>query len=189
MKTPKDKPRKKRKPSKDEDGAALWRKVTETVAPLKGREPPPQETGALPPPPDLKRIAVRPKVEALAPPPPLPQLTHGFQPGLDKATEKRLKRGKVQIEGRIDLHGMTQDEARPALERFIEAAWRGGKREVLVITGKGTRADGAIGVLRQMVPQWLNDPVNRQRITAFRYAAVKDGGEGALYVRIKKRTA
>jgi DNA-nicking Smr family endonuclease len=82
---------------------------------------------------------------------------------------------------------MTQDEARPALERFIEAAWRNGKREVLVITGKGTRADGSIGVLRQAVPLWLNASPNRARVTAFTHAAVKDGGEGALYVRIKRR--
>lgn len=170
----------------------LWRKVTETVTPLKGREAPPTDEDAAAEPTlakKPKRVAVRPRAE---PPPqdkPLPELSHGFQPGLDKATEKRLKRGRVVIEGRIDLHGMVQDEARPALERFIESAWRQGKREVLVITGKGTRADGSVGVLRQMVPVWLNQAPNRARITAFRYAVAKDGGEGALYVRLKKRPA
>lgn len=185
MKTPKDKPKKKKR-GPPEDDAALWRAVTETVEPLKGREPPPQETGAEPAPP--KRIPVRP----MAPPPPpaakpLPALSHDSQPGLDKATAKRLRRGKVEIEGRIDLHGMTQDAARPALERFLESAWRAGKREVLVITGKGTRADGSIGVLRQAVPRWLNESPNRARVVAFTFAAPKDGGEGALYVRLKRR--
>lgn len=187
MKTPKPKAKKKRKSSLVEDDDALWRKVIETVEPLKGRDLPPTEIGALAPPPTLKRITVRPKQDLLAAPKPMEALTHDRQPGLDKATEKRLKRGKVQIEGRIDLHGMTQDEARPALENFLEHAWRQGKREVLVITGKGIRADGSIGILRQRVPQWLNAAPNRQRITAFHYASPKDGGEGALYVRIKKR--
>ena len=58
---------------------------------------------------------------------------------------------------------------------------------MLVITGKSTRADGSIGVLRQAVPGGLNEAPNRARVTAFTFAAAKDGGEGALYVRIKRR--
>lgn len=193
MKQPKNnsKGKKKKGASKPEDDQALWRAVAETVEPLKGRPPPPQEFSAEPPPPRRAPkstiVRVRP-VALLAPPAPLPELAHGSQPGLDKATAKRLRRGKVQIEGRIDLHGMVQDVARPALERFIEAAWRQGKREVLVITGKGTRADGSVGVLRQAVPGWLNEAPNRARVTAFTHAAAKDGGVGALYVRIKRRS-
>lgn len=194
MKTPKVKAKKKKDAPDVEDDKALWKAVTETVEPLKGRDflfqelTQLQEAGALPPPPP-KRVKVRaqPAPPPPAPAKPLPELSHGSQPGLDKATAKRLRRGKVEIEGRIDLHGMTQDDARPALERFIEAAWRNGKREVLVITGKGTRADGSIGILRQAVPQWLNAQPNRARVTAFVHAAAKDGGEGALYVRIKRR--
>ena len=173
----------------DED-RAVWDAVTETVEPLAGREAlggdiPRLEDGRPAPP---KRIAARPRPpEMLAPPKPMPELSHTDQPGLDKATAKRMRRGQVKIEARIDLHGMTQDEARPALENFIENSWYKGRREVLVITGKGTRADGSIGVLRQRVPQWLNMPPNRSRVTAFTYAAPKDGGEGALYVRLKRR--
>jgi DNA-nicking Smr family endonuclease len=199
MKPPKDKikVKKKKGAATPEDDQALWQAVTKTVKPLKKRPLPPQDTGAqaqievAPAPP--KRAAARSAPPALpAPPPvlppPLPELAHGSQPGLDKATAKRLRRGQVQIEARIDLHGMVQDEARLALERFIESAWYEGKREVLVITGKGTRADGAIGVLRQAAPRWLNAAPNRARITAFTHAAAKDGGEGALYVRIKRRS-
>lgn len=177
----------------DED-RAVWDAVTETVEPLVGREalgggldldveaPAPASS-------EPKRITAQPRAQAaLAPPKPLPALTHETQPGLDKATAKRLRRGQVKIEARIDLHGMTQDEARPALENFIESCWYRGLREVLVITGKGTRADGSIGVLRQRVPEWLNHAPNRARVTAFTYAAPKDGGEGALYVRLKKRS-
>ena len=198
----KTKPPRKSKPKgvlTDEDHA-LWKAVTETVDPLPGRDalgggldmgavlddPLRLEDGRGP---ALKRIAAREKVvQTLAPPPkPLPELTHDAQPGLDKATAKRLRRGQVTIEARIDLHGMTQDEARPALEAFIESSWYRNLRQVLVITGKGTRADGTIGVLRQRVPQWLNMAPNRARVTAFSYAAPKDGGEGALYVRLKRR--
>lgn len=117
----------------------------------------------------------------------LPELSHAEQPGLDKATARRMRRGQVNIGGRIDLHGLTQAEAHRALDAFLDAAWHAGKREVLVITGKGTRADGSIGVLREQVPRWLNAHPNRAKVVAFSYAAPKDGGEGALYVRLKKR--
>lgn len=203
MKPPKDKTKVKKKKgvSTPEDDHALWQAVTKTVRPLKKRPPlPPSLAPSLsfedlqeaPTKPAPRKRAPKHAVGLSSPPPPappaaLPPLEHGSQPGLDKATAKRLRRGQVQIEGRIDLHGMVQDEARPALERFIESAWREGKREVLVITGKGTRADGSIGVLRQAVPRWLNEAPNRLRITAFTHAAAKDGGEGALYVRIKRR--
>lgn len=187
MKKSKRKPS-KRKPDTPAEDAALWTEVKKTVDPLLGRDVPPSETGAKPPVRTLRPIPqFRPRPN-MAPAAPLPDLNHGNQPGLDKSTAKRLRRGKVKIEARLDLHGMTQNEARPALADFLDRAWYSGKREVLVITGKGTRADGRIGVLREAVPRWLNDGENRNRITAFTHAAAKDGGEGALYIRIKKRT-
>lgn len=186
MKTAKNKSKKKK--GAPDDDVALWQAVTSTVEPLEGRDVPLADIGAVPPPPKpMKRQAVQPPPAPL-PKEPLPELSHGNQPGLDKSTAKRLRRGKAQIEARLDLHGMTQNEARPALEDFIERAWYSGKREVLVITGKGTRADGTVGVLRQAVPGWLNATTNRNRISAFTHAAAKDGGEGALYVRIKRRS-
>ncbi|MGY9015413.1 MAG: Smr/MutS family protein, partial [Rhodospirillales bacterium] len=65
-------------------------------------------------------------------------------------------------------------------------SWLADRRMVLVITGKGLRPDGTTGVLRTAVPRWLNESPNRERILGFSYAAPKDGGEGALYVRLKK---
>jgi len=186
MKKLKSKRRLKKLESAAED-SALWTRVSETVEPLKNRDVPPGEFDAMLPPPQRDIVqppAPRPAIPVAQP---LPNLSHGAQPGLDKSTAKRLRRGKAQIEARLDLHGMTQDQARRALTDFIERVWYAGKREVLVITGKGTRADGSIGVLRQAVPNWLNDVENRSRVTAFTHAAAKDGGEGALYVRIKKR--
>lgn len=177
--------RKKKAETSAED-AALWTAVTETVDPLQGRDVPPAKIDAKPPPPNRQLIRRRETLPMVSKAP-LPELSHGHQPGLDKSTAKRLRRGKVQITARLDLHGMTQNEARPALADFIDRAWYAGKREVLVITGKGTRADGSVGVLRQAVPRWLNESANRSRITAFTHASAKDGGEGALYIRLKKR--
>jgi len=184
------KPRKlkKKKTETPEEDLNLWRAVAQTVEPLKGRDLPPDQFDAAPP---AKQPLppLRPRV-ALPPPPPakpLPELTHENQPGLDKATAKRMRRGQVRLDGRIDLHGQTQAEAHRALDAFLDAAYMSGKREVLVITGKGTRADGSIGVLREQVPRWLSSYPNRAKVVAFSYASAKDGGEGALYVRLKKR--
>jgi len=176
------------KKTASDDGAALWKAVTETVKPLQNRDLPVEDAAS--PPPSAKSVKRQgPRLPPVpTPKTPLPELRHGQQPGLDKSTAKRLRRGKVQIAARLDLHGLTQNEARPILEDFIERAWASNKREVLIITGKGTRADGSIGILREAVPRWLNISVNRNRITAFTHAAPKDGGEGALYVRLKRRS-
>lgn len=95
----------------------------------------------------------------------------------------RLRRGKVSIEGHIDLHGLCQEDAHHALSAFLAAAQANARRCVLVITGKGNRGSG---VLRTMVPRWLNEAPNRQRVIAFSYAQPRDGGEGALYVVVRK---
>jgi len=182
---------KKKKSETPEDDLQLWRTVAQTVEPLKGRDLPPEDFDAKPP---AKRPQANPEPRpaprpspALAPVKPLPELTHEEQPGLDKATAKRMRRGQVRLEGRVDLHGQTQAEAHRVLDAFLDAAYMSGKREVLVITGKGTRADGSIGVLREQVPRWLSSYPNRSKVVAFSYASAKDGGEGALYVRLKKR--
>lgn len=112
-----------------------------------------------------------------------PELFHGVAPGLDRATQQKMRRGKITIEARIDLHGMTQSEANQALSNFLYDCCTGGLRSVLVITGKGL---GGMGVLRTAVPRWLNESNNRKLIRAFSHAAPKDGGVGALYVMLKR---
>lgn len=191
--------KKKKKSETPEDDLALWKTVADTVEPIGPVDILPEIsdvplTGLTSPLDEVVRPRskrTRPgsirKPQPTAPTRPLPELTHADQPGLDKATAKRMRRGQVNLSGRIDLHGLTQAEAHRALDAFLEAAWYSGKREILVITGKGTRADGSIGVLRQAVPRWLNEFPNRAKVVAFSYAAAKDGGEGALYVRLKKR--
>lgn len=183
--------------SKDE--TELWQQVTGGVNPLPDShdlvdhpaidpaanpsdppsDTPSEENGDAAPPPPVPPSALSP------PPAPAsgPALTHGSAPGLDRRTEINLRRGKVGIEARIDLHGMTQEQAHRALGDFLADQQAAGRRSVLVITGKGA---GGTGILREAVPKWLNEGANRGMIRAFSHAAPKDGGEGALYVLLKR---
>lgn len=121
------------------------------------------------------------------PAPPAPaHISHGRTSGIDRRSAERLSRGRLPIEGRLDLHGMTQAAAVERLAEFIARAEAAGKRCVLVITGKGLASGG---VLRDQVPRWLNLPPNRARVLAFDYAQPQHGGSGALYVLLKRRRA
>lgn len=116
-----------------------------------------------------------------------PSLTPGQTDMMDKRTARRLKRGQLGIDARLDLHGHVQATAHRALESFLERSFYEDHRTVLVITGKGNRGTGQVGVLKEAVPRWLNQMPIREWVTGFSYAAVKDGGDGALYIRIKRR--
>lgn len=116
-----------------------------------------------------------------------PALVPGKTNMMDKRTARRLKRGQLGIDARLDLHGHVQATAHRALETFLENSFYAGHRTVLVITGKGNRGTGQVGVLKEAVPKWLNQSPIRQWVTGFSYAAIKDGGDGALYIRIKRR--
>jgi len=90
----------------------------------------------------------------------------------------------MEIDGRLDLHGMTQEAAHAALNGFVLRAYDSGRRCLLVITGKGRLGSG---VLRAEVPRWLNQTPLRERVLGFSYAKARHGGEGALYVLVKRR--
>jgi DNA-nicking Smr family endonuclease len=98
--------------------------------------------------------------------------------------KRGVARGKQAIDARLDLHGLTQSEAHAALLRFLRNAHRRDARLVLVITGKGR--GGEPGVLRRQVPQWLGLPEFRSLVLGFEDAHVTHGGEGALYVRLRR---
>lgn len=115
-----------------------------------------------------------------------PELIHGVMPGVDRRQSQRLRQGKVEVDGTIDLHGMSQTQAYQSLMRFLDDSYRAGRRCVLVITGKGLRETGEVGILRRQVPKWLNDNA-RQLIQGFNYAHRRHGGEGALYVIMRRR--
>jgi DNA-nicking Smr family endonuclease len=99
-----------------------------------------------------------------------------------------LSRGRKEIDARLDLHGMTQTRAHRTLLSFLQRASSHGLTFVLVITGKG-RAVGAEserGVLRRQVPEWLSLPEFRALVVGFEQAHIGHGGEGALYVRVRR---
>jgi DNA-nicking Smr family endonuclease len=111
--------------------------------------------------------------------------------GLERQARLALRRGRMPIEARIDLHGMIQSEAHAALTGFIRRARAAGHGYVLVVTGKGGvgYADpfGERGVLRRSVPHWLRSPELRSIVIGFEEAARHHGGGGALYVRLRRR--
>jgi DNA-nicking Smr family endonuclease len=104
--------------------------------------------------------------------------------GIDRRSWLRLKRGQVTIEDSIDLHGLTQEQAHTKLGSFLAEAQQNGLRCLLVVTGKGLVHGG---VLRHMVPRWLNEGANRERVLAFAPAQPKHGGAGALYLLIRRQ--
>lgn len=161
----------------------LWAHVTHSVQPFRGRPAFTLPPDLAPPPP---ANSPAPPVQALRPPPAaaLPPL----QP-LERRLKQRLARGRNDIDGVIDLHGMRQPEAHAALIAFIHRAHRDHRSLVLVITGKGGAGDPVTegrGVLNRLVPHWLADPAIRRQIVGFEAAGRSHGGSGALYVRIRK---
>lgn len=112
---------------------------------------------------------------------------------LGRRMRRSLARGKEGIDARIDLHGLTQAQAHDALLRFLRTASARDARLVLVITGKGKRSDGdgerERGVLRRQVPHWLGQPEFRDVVIGFEDAHIAHGGEGALYVRVRRSRA
>ena len=108
-------------------------------------------------------------------------LRHGEKAGIDGGTQRRLSRGEVKVDLRLDLHGMTAARAHNQLIRFIVSAAYEGCRCVLVITGKGS------GVLNGHVPNWLKQPPLSLHVLALAEARPKDGGVGAFYVLLRRK--
>lgn len=118
--------------------------------------------------------------------PTTPLESDGALPAIDRRTAERLRRGQIAIEATIDLHGLTQDEAFVAIQTFLAESLAAGRRCVLVITGKGTARDGG-GVLRSAVPRWLTEGVYREHLIGIAVAYPQHGGEGALYVLLRRQ--
>ena len=136
-------------------------------------EAPPTSTSP-PPEPGRAVVPAQPPQRPSQPPP------HG----IDRRMLQRLKRGLVSIDARLDLHGMTQEEAHRHLGFFLAHHQRQGARCLLVITGIGERTTG--GTLRRMTPRWLAEPNNAARVIAYSPAQKRHGGEGALYVLLRR---
>lgn len=169
-----------------EDERTLWTIVTKTITPLSKRaavdDEPAAPSKSAPPAPAKTRSKpiVLPSYTPAPPPPPASALVP-----LGRKLKKRVARGSHDIDGRLDLHGLTQAEAHHALLRFLRTGQERGARIVLIITGKGD-GSGERGVLKRQVPMWLRLPEFRSCIVGFEDAAHGHGGTGALYVRIKR---
>jgi DNA-nicking Smr family endonuclease len=179
----------------DYDDAVLWEKVAETAAPLKrGRNaaaPKPTKIAApvakAKPPQGPRPIQPAPK--------PAPKQSHVPRASpLDRQTSRQLDKGKLEVEARLDLHGMRQRDANGQLRRFLKTAQARGLRHVLVITGKGNEQEASKsfyeederGVLRNAVPHWLAEPEFAALVVSFSPAPRRLGGDGALYVRLRR---
>jgi DNA-nicking Smr family endonuclease len=177
-----DEPRRRKLNEKER---ALWDQITRSVRPLARSRAASAVTPA-----ESTRPAPAAHTHAIArPAAPAPKPTPRLGP-IERRQKQRLARGVVPIDARLDLHGKTQDEAYAALVHFLRRAQSEGARFVLVITGKGSGARddrSERGVLKRQVPLWLRLPQLRAQVSAFEQAHLGHGGEGALYVRLRRQ--
>ncbi len=168
-----------------DDERALWKGFARGVTPLR------RDVGAeLDTAPDLPARRQTPQ--------PPPSVRHDRSPAkqppalqFDRRLRQRVARGGTAIDARLDLHGMTQKQAHAALLRFLAQAQAQDAKLALVVTGKGTgsamSSPSERGVLRRQVPLWLSLPEFRRFIVGFDQAHISHGGEGALYLRLRRR--
>jgi DNA-nicking Smr family endonuclease len=159
------------------DEKRLWRRVAAGVKPRRAL-PPAGDGDAKEPTPPAKR-SNRPHAAL----PPAPTKPRAAAPPQNRANEKRVRRGKLEIGGSLDLHGHTQDSGRAALARFLSASQRRGERTVIVITGVGR---GGEGVMKRRLPEWLAERDIRPLVSGFAPAHRAHGGAGAFYVFLKR---
>ncbi|MCC7253104.1 Smr/MutS family protein [Hyphomicrobium sp.] len=202
MSKPPAPPRRRHLTKEDE---ALWEHAASTLKPLRGKKsrhhPSAAEADEAPPFAPKAKSGKKPetapataKSHAKPPSPPAPRPKTPDLSTFDRKAARRLRQGQIEIEARIDLHGLRQHEAHGALRRFLLSCFARGLRWVLVITGKGgprARDDDGFGisergVLRKNVPMWLSEPELRAIVVSFTTAAIPHGGEGALYIQLRK---
>ncbi len=178
-----------------DDDDVLWQRVTVDVTPLRAHRktktmPAKTSTASSETPPSTQdrrsSAKTRPRLWPIADPQPIPpkrpiDIRHGESVGIDSHTKRRLFRGEVPINRRLDLHGLTAARAQTRLENFIQQAAHDGCRCVLVITGKGA------GILQGYVPGWLKRPPLSSVVLALAEARPADGGAGAFYVLLRRR--
>lgn len=167
--------------------AELWEKVKATVKPIRANradlfaQPPAKQEVVLQT--DQKSRPTRKiRPQATSHEPPITLNLAPITKQMEPSIAKKIAKGRIAFDGRIDLHGMTQVQAHNNLLRFVEYSYRHGRRTILVITGKGS---GGEGVLRQAVPQWMATQEFRSYISGIQQAHISHGGSGAFYVRLR----
>lgn len=168
----------------------MWDEIRRSVKPLRAESPPPDLTGEFAAPekasflPGPKTVSSgKARLPTAAPyyPPVSGKAVAGIR--LDDVTMRKLRKGRLTVDSRLDLHGMTQAHAHSMLLHFLDHCAVAGHRIVLIITGKGKTGEG---VLRRQVPLWLQEPAFRKLVSGHRHAHMEHGGEGALYVRLRR---
>lgn len=187
----------------DED-VRVWKQVTEKVTPNLTMpqnlvDPAPLPKPVNRPPKKQPKPNFIPSFSKPKPVQPKPKQAPSFldapaktSPNMDKRNFQRLLKGQMEIDGTLDLHGMTADQAKVRLTQYISQAHRQGLRMLLVITGKGkTRTDEfnrpIHGVLRQSLPDWLRGPALSHLVLQVSSAQQKHGGAGAYYVYLRRK--
>ncbi|MGE5539774.1 MAG: Smr/MutS family protein [Gemmatimonas sp.] len=168
----------------DDEDAALWAHVAAQVKPLRKANKPALDLAPTKP---KRATAVALPPRTPAPPRPSPKpLKPDSRERLPRTDERRLRRGTVDVAGRIDLHGLTREQAHRTVTRFLANLAEDGGRIALVITGKGGRAGGE-GVLRGELPRWLSEGSLARSVLAWRPASPRHGGDGAFYVLLRRK--
>jgi DNA-nicking Smr family endonuclease len=175
-----------------DDDRILWGKVARSTRALPGRMRSIEEfeasLAAQEEEPEKRKALARVVTTTAEQAPEKPKKTGTRHQPLERPVKKKLAKGRLQLEARIDLHGMFQSEAHALLHGFILRAYERGLRHVLVITGKGSSM-GSDGALKRAVPMWFSKPEFRHLISSYETSAQNHGGEGALYVRLAKSRA
>jgi len=114
------------------------------------------------------------------------EFIEGRVPGLDRAILRRLRRGDFSVQGHIDLHGMTRDEAKRAVDEFLKKARVAGKRCVLLVHGRGLHSKDQVPILKDALRSWLATARFGRHVLAFATARPTDGGAGAIYVLLRR---
>ena len=116
------------------------------------------------------------------------EFIEGAARGLDRHVLRRLRRGEFAVQAHVDLHGLTRDEARSALEAFLQRSRQGGKRCVLVVHGRGLHSKDQMPVLKEALKRWMSTARFADHVLAFATARPHDGGLGAVYVLLRRLT-
>lgn len=169
---------------------AIWRRITRTVRPIRtahatvtkdakvdrGKAPPESASSAKPSASMQPTARTQPKEIG----------SHARSGPIDAGRDRTVRRGRIDVSTRLDLHGMTQDVARDAVHRFLTAAQKRGVKTTLVITGKGVQTNTAgRGVLRAKFGDWLKAPEFKSLVWGYARAHRRHGGDGAFYVFIR----
>jgi DNA-nicking Smr family endonuclease len=114
------------------------------------------------------------------------EFIEGRVAGIDAGIVRKLRRGEFAVQGHVDLHGMTREEAKHAVELFLRASRNAGKRCVLVVHGRGLHSKDQLPVLKDALRTWLSTARFARHVLAFATARPVDGGPGAVFVLLRR---